>query len=60
MVAFVRDLDPTRPTPVELLGQRLVLWRDGAGAWRCFQDRCPHRPGPGSFSAQLVQQHPPG
>ncbi|KAK9832649.1 hypothetical protein WJX81_007195 [Elliptochloris bilobata] len=45
-IAFVQDLDPTRPTPLELLGNRLVLWRDRAGAWRCFADRCPHRLAP--------------
>eukprot|EP00884_Botryococcus_braunii_P016056 jgi/Botrbrau1/3133/Bobra.0070s0105.1 len=22
---------------------RLVVWKDGAGQWRCFADRCPHR-----------------
>ena len=42
-VAFVQDLDPARPTPVELLGSSLVLWRDAAKVWRCFEDRCPHR-----------------
>lgn len=42
-VALVRDLDPGRPTALKLLGERLVVWRDGAGQWRCFADRCPHR-----------------
>ena len=42
-VAFVQDLDPARPTPIELLGSSLVLWRDAAKVWRCFEDRCPHR-----------------
>jgi phenylpropionate dioxygenase-like ring-hydroxylating dioxygenase large terminal subunit len=23
-----------------------VLWRDAAAAWRCFEDRCPHRAAP--------------
>lgn len=31
------------PLAVELLGQPLVLWRDGAGALHAFADRCPHR-----------------
>ena len=30
------------PLAVALLGQRLVLWRDGAGALHAFADRCPH------------------
>ena len=31
------------PTAVTLLGTPLVLWRDGEGQIRCFEDRCPHR-----------------
>jgi phenylpropionate dioxygenase-like ring-hydroxylating dioxygenase large terminal subunit len=42
-VSPVSYLDPSRPTPITLLGQQLVLWRDGGGAWRCFKDACPHR-----------------
>jgi nitrite reductase/ring-hydroxylating ferredoxin subunit len=43
----VADLtDPSRPAPLQLLGRSLVLWRDGAGDWRCFEDRCPHRAAP--------------
>jgi len=34
------------PTPVQLLGQRLVLWRDAEQQWRCFADVCPHRMAP--------------
>ena len=45
-MAFLSDLDPKVPHPVQLLGQRLVLWRDGAGEWRCFEDKCPHRLAP--------------
>ena len=44
-------LDPSRPTPVELLGMPLVVWQDGSGAWRCFQDMCPHRLAPLSGAA---------
>jgi len=29
--------------PVELAGERLVLFRDAAGAWHALLDRCPHR-----------------
>lgn len=45
-VAVLCDLDPSRPNAAELLGERVVLWRDGEGAWQCFQDRCPHRLAP--------------
>ena len=45
-LAFLSDLYPKQPHPVELLGQRLVLWRDGRGEWRCFEDKCPHRLAP--------------
>ena len=31
------------PLAVTLLGQELVLWRDGAGVPHAFADRCPHR-----------------
>jgi phenylpropionate dioxygenase-like ring-hydroxylating dioxygenase large terminal subunit len=27
-------------------GKDLVLWRDGAGEWRCFADKCAHRNAP--------------
>ncbi|KIY99872.1 Rieske (2Fe-2S) domain protein [Monoraphidium neglectum] len=37
---------PSRPHAIELLGKKLVLWRDGGGAWRCHQDACPHRLAP--------------
>ena len=43
-VAFLRDLDPQRPTPFTLMGQDLVIWFDGANQlWRAFADVCPHR-----------------
>lgn len=45
-LAYEGDLDPTRPHPVQLLGKDLVLWRDGEGAWHCFEDLCPHRLAP--------------
>ncbi|KAK9908986.1 hypothetical protein WJX75_005595 [Coccomyxa subellipsoidea] len=45
-MAFLDNLDPKVPHPVELLSQRLVLWCDGQGQWRCFQDKCPHRLAP--------------
>ncbi|CAL8461939.1 g1470 [Coccomyxa elongata] len=45
-LSFVNYLDPKVPHPKELLGVRLVLWRDAEGAWRCFEDKCPHRLAP--------------
>ena len=45
-VAFVDDLEPTKPHSIELLGKRLVLWRDAEKRWRTFEDKCPHRLAP--------------
>ena len=43
-VAYLRDLDPRRPSRFTLLDQDLVLWWDGAAErWRAFPDACPHR-----------------
>mmetsp|Transcript_29425 Transcript_29425/g.77608 ORF Transcript_29425/g.77608 Transcript_29425/m.77608 type:complete len:556 (+) Transcript_29425:84-1751(+) len=42
-MAVIEDLDPKRPTKLELLGEDLVAWKSGDGAWRVFEDRCPHR-----------------
>ena len=45
-IAVIDYLDPSRPNAIQLLGEDLVLWQDGAGAWRCFEDVCPHRLAP--------------
>jgi phenylpropionate dioxygenase-like ring-hydroxylating dioxygenase large terminal subunit len=45
-VSPLSALDPSRATSTELLGRRLVVWRDAAEKWRCFQDLCPHRLAP--------------
>ncbi len=45
-VAVVEFLAPSRPHKIQLLGKELVLWRDGSGKWRCFEDFCPHRLAP--------------
>ena len=34
------------PHAKELLGVRLVLWRNAQGAWSCFEDKCPPRLAP--------------
>lgn len=41
-VHAVRDLDPTKPHPVTLLGKDIVLWSSN-GEWKAFVDLCPHR-----------------
>ena len=42
-IAVPEYLDPKRPHPLTILGKRVVVWQDGSGAWRCFDDACPHR-----------------
>ncbi len=43
-VAYLGDLDRTRPTAFTLLEQDLVIWWDREEAtWRAFADVCPHR-----------------
>ncbi|KAG2495723.1 hypothetical protein HYH03_006322 [Edaphochlamys debaryana] len=39
-------LDPSRPFPVTLLGQPLVVWRHATAGWRVLRDACPHRLAP--------------
>lgn len=46
VVAVADYLDPIRPHKLELLGLPLVLWKDGSGQWRCFENMCPHRLAP--------------
>lgn len=41
-VCYSADL-AAQPRAVTLLGERLVIWRDAAGAARAFVDRCIHR-----------------
>lgn len=46
-VSLIEDLDPKIPTPFQLLGRDLVLWKDRAtGDWVAFDDKCPHRLAP--------------
>ncbi|ACK71518.1 Pheophorbide a oxygenase [Gloeothece citriformis PCC 7424] len=43
----VEDLDPKRPTPVTLLGLRLVIWKPpSSDTYQVFIDQCPHRLAP--------------
>jgi phenylpropionate dioxygenase-like ring-hydroxylating dioxygenase large terminal subunit len=43
LVALSRDLAPGKPLPLIVAGERIVLFRDGAGAPAALIDRCPHR-----------------
>ena len=42
-VAVTEYLEPSQPHGIELLGKKLVLWRDSQEQWHCFEDACPHR-----------------
>ncbi len=43
-VAYLDDLDKTKPTTFILLENDLVIWWDNnSQSWRAFADRCPHR-----------------
>ena len=43
----VEDLDPKQPTPVTLLGLRLVIWKPKSSeTFQVFLDQCPHRLAP--------------
>ena len=43
----IQDLKRDRPTPVTLLGMRLVIWKpQNADNFRVFLDQCPHRLAP--------------
>ncbi|HEY2184786.1 MAG TPA: Rieske 2Fe-2S domain-containing protein, partial [Xanthobacteraceae bacterium] len=42
--ALVDELSGSRPVkPVRLLGESLVIFRDGAGRYGLIERRCPHR-----------------
>lgn len=43
IVGTSRELRPNTPLPVQVAGERLVLFRDASGAARGLVDRCPHR-----------------
>lgn len=46
-VSPIEDIDPQRPTPVTILGLRLVIWKPKfAETYRVFLDQCPHRLAP--------------
>ncbi len=46
-ISPIEDLDPERPTPIVLLGQRVVVWKPrSSNQYHVFLDRCPHRLAP--------------
>jgi phenylpropionate dioxygenase-like ring-hydroxylating dioxygenase large terminal subunit len=43
----LEDIDPKRPTPITLLGLRLVIWKPKSSPnYQVFLDQCPHRLAP--------------
>ncbi len=42
-LAIEANLPTDRPTAHRLLGNPVVIWKDGEGQWRAFKDLCPHR-----------------
>lgn len=36
-------LDPKTPTPVTLLGKKLVIWQTQSSKWVIMDDKCPHK-----------------
>jgi pheophorbide a oxygenase len=57
-VSLIEDLDPSVPTPFQLLGRELVVWKDQQGEWRVFEDKCPHRLAPLSVCISLSLSFP--
>lgn len=46
-VSLIEDLNPSIPTPFQLLNRDLVLWFDPSQSqWVAFDDKCPHRLAP--------------
>ena len=45
-ISLVSELDATLPNAQRVLGEHVVLWRDGDGIWRALRDACPHRLAP--------------
>jgi phenylpropionate dioxygenase-like ring-hydroxylating dioxygenase large terminal subunit len=42
-VAPISYLEPSHPTPITLLGKKLVIWRDKQQKWVLMDDICPHK-----------------
>ena len=48
-VAKSVEVKTSKPYGTRLLGEKIVLWRDGSGKIRCIEDFCPHRGAPLSY-----------
>jgi vanillate O-demethylase monooxygenase subunit len=46
VACWSQDLEPERPFPITILGERIVLWRSAGGALNALEDRCVHRLAP--------------
>lgn len=42
-VTPINYLDPSHPTPITLLGKRLVIWQNKQEKWIAMDDTCPHK-----------------
>lgn len=52
-VSLIEDLDPSLPTPFQLLNRDIVIWFDKSGSqWVALDDKCPHRLAPLSVNIQ--------
>lgn len=40
---LTRDVPDDAPLGLTVFDKQLVLYRDGTGELRCYEDRCPHR-----------------
>lgn len=54
-VCHSEDVSTTRPLGVHLGSERFALYRDGLGALRVVEDRCPHRRAPLSLGRITAQ-----
>ena len=45
-LASTYELEPDRPSPVEFLGYKYVVWRDNHDIWHVMDDACAHRLAP--------------
>ena len=45
-LASTWELEPDRPSPVEFLGYKYVVWRDNDNVWHAMDDACAHRIAP--------------
>ena len=43
IIGAASELSATRPLPIKVAGEQLVLFRDATGAPAALSDRCPHR-----------------